>query len=115
MKEKLKLIAKIIGAIFGLFILWIIFTIINNRINPAASNNYRMQINSTSPMMGIVADSNGGMMMEGYEMDYDSSSINASTSISENYQETDTSVTDKKVIKNGNLSLKVDSTEDATQ
>ncbi len=106
--EKVKPIAKVIGIIFGVFVLWIVFNFFTNK------NNYNLQKSSeinlpmmASERMDFTKDSIEMGVMPDNESNYNQS---ASTP-----QTTNTLAVEKKVIKNGNLSLKVDKTETAAE
>ena len=109
--EKIKPTVKVIGIIFGIFILWIVFNLITNK---NTDRNYNLQENSkiNLPMMAS----------KGMDFTEDSIKMKRMPSNESNYnqsaptlQATNTLAVEKKVIKNGNLSLKVDHTETAAE
>lgn len=120
MKEKIKLVAKIIGGIVGLFILWAIFTVATNRISYGPSMHQSL-LSPSSDVMQIQMDSEDSSYINGRIGETKSMMIEDGAGMmysvtDEVYlpQETGITLTEKKVIKNGNLNLKVENTENAS-
>ena len=107
LNEKVKRALRIAGAILGIFLLWAIFNLFTGNSNRT----------STSQKESLSFPSLTGSSMSSAPMaaDYeaDSSSRVAMEAESINDVLDDVNLSDKKVIKNGNLSLKIEKTEKA--
>ncbi len=107
--EKIKPIAKIIGIVLGIFILWIIFGMITNK----SSHQFSIQkgsLNSSRTFSDEMTLSENNIGSR--EMTDSDKSYNYNTG--SNQAASPESITvEKKVIKNGDLTLKIENTEKA--
>lgn len=110
LNDQMKKYFKIVGIVFGVFVLWGIFNLFTgNGNNPVMSLSQSSSISNKS----IPARS---AMLDSAQMDYEMNSPemmmaeDSAGSAPENPTQAD-----KKVIKNGNLSLKIEKTEKAAQ
>ncbi|MCK5080708.1 MAG: DUF4349 domain-containing protein [Candidatus Moranbacteria bacterium] len=109
--SKIRPIAKIIGIVLGIFILWIIFGLLTNKqsvdygIQKETLNTPMLETNRANISMDAM-DTNMKMMED--SMPAYSGNLNQASS-------PEAVSSDKKVIKNGNLTLKVENTENSAQ
>ncbi len=109
--SKIRPIAKIIGIVLGIFILWIIFGLLTNKqsvdygIQKETLNTPMLETNRANIFMDAM-DTNMKMMED--SMPAYSGNLNQASS-------PEAVSSDKKVIKNGNLTLKVENTENSAQ
>ena len=109
LNEKIKRALRIAGAVVGIFLLWAIFNLFTgNTSQKLATQKENVSFSDSLGSSGLSApmaanynvDSASRVAMESESVDDASGSVNLS---------------DKKIIKNGNLSLKIEKTEKAAE
>jgi uncharacterized protein DUF4349 len=107
--EQIKRVLKIIGIVVGVLFLWVVFNLFTGTSDKVGVNNYPTAGLYESKSAADVMGSPMSVSQRNYAMD------SGEMMMSERVDDisSDSVPSDKKVIKNGNLSLQVEKTEDA--
>jgi hypothetical protein len=114
LNEKMKKFLKVAGIILGLLVLWFLYNVF------MGSNSYKLGTStyetglSSKSSMSMSGSNASEMSQRAYEMDSVGMAEDNSNSLNNNNSSEPVSV-DKKVIKNGSLSLKIEKTEKAAE